>query len=483
MSFDLGARMGIKEKYVLFASLVVTLMMAVLAVVITRQVNLMLETQDTAAREMMNNEGRHESDLLRAALNQKAETLGYTLALASVSSIENFDFEMLDVLAVSATADGDINAVVFLDQAGDSLTTTLDTKGDSQIVSTDIMSSSGEQLGRVDIQIGFDAVNTAELAVNERIDTEIGKMQEMGKKAQTRIFLMIAGTSAAGIILTCFTLLLLTNRLIIGPLGNIIVSLSESSSNTSSGSEQIAMSSQSLAESASALAAGVEESSATLKEMSAQSHDNAQSVTEADQQMDTTLKALTVTEKALTEVDETMSGIGESSQQTSGIIKTIEEIAFQTNLLALNAAVEAARAGDHGKGFAVVAEEVRNLSKRSAQAAQDTAQLISQNTELALSGATVVTEAVEGMAAAAEQSKEVSEKLRSIATTSHESASHIKMVTEVVSTMDGESQGIASNSEESAATATQISAQVGQIEDIVETLSTMIGVASGAKNG
>jgi methyl-accepting chemotaxis protein len=283
---------------------------------------------------------------------------------------------------------------------------------------------------------------------------------------------------SVGVLIIGIIVAFLVARSIARPLRHAVEELMDGANQISGASSQIADASQHLAGEASEQAASLEESSSALEELSSQARGNVESAQRANAQMDETQKVILNASGAMDRMVHTMNGIKDSSSKISGIIKTIEEIAFQTNLLALNAAVEAARAGEHGKGFAVVAEEVRNLAQRSALAAKDTAGLIQTSVAQANEGAEVVVQVADGIRKLTESSTAVAQGIGQIVTASNEQSEGIRQINNAVAQMDKVTQQVAANSEESASASSELAVQSQRVKKVVNIIDKIVGGAA-----
>ncbi|WP_105404117.1 methyl-accepting chemotaxis protein [Neorhizobium sp. T7_12] len=183
-------------------------------------------------------------------------------------------------------------------------------------------------------------------------------------------------------------------------------------------------------------AASLEETAAAVDEITATVRSSAERAREADLAVAVTKKSADSSGTVVSNAVAAMGRIEEASGKIELIIEVIDDIAFQTNLLALNAGIEAARAGEAGKGFAVVAQEVRELAQRSAGAAKEIKDLITQSSREVGSGAGLVQQAGEVLAAISQQITGVSQHVEMIATASRDQSAALQDINNSVNRMD-----------------------------------------------
>lgn len=214
-------------------------------------------------------------------------------------------------------------------------------------------------------------------------------------------------------------------------------------------------------------AASLEQTASSTEELTNTVRNNADNATKASQLAKNSSEVADRGGRVVSEVVTTMGAIAESSSKIAEIISVIDGIAFQTNILALNAAVEAARAGEQGRGFAVVAGEVRNLAQRSASAAKEIKELISESVNKVSNGYKLVETAGKTMEEIVESTQRVSSIMTEISSASEEQRTGIMQLNQAITSMDETTQQNAALVEEAAASAQSLEDQASNLKQAV----------------
>ncbi|WP_414691210.1 methyl-accepting chemotaxis protein [Noviherbaspirillum sp.] len=228
-------------------------------------------------------------------------------------------------------------------------------------------------------------------------------------------------------------------------------------------SGEIATGNQDLSARTEEQASSLEETALSMEELTSTVRQNADNARQANQLAMCASEVACKGGVVVAQVVDTMQSINTSSRKIVDIIGVIDGIAFQTNILALNAAVEAARAGEQGRGFAVVAAEVRSLAQRSAAAAREIKELISNSVESVDAGTKLVDQAGITMHEIVDSIRRVTDIVGEITAASQEQSSGIEHINQAITQMDQTTQQNAALVEEAAAASEAMQNQASKL--------------------
>ncbi|MDI1299720.1 methyl-accepting chemotaxis protein [Methylotenera sp.] len=258
-----------------------------------------------------------------------------------------------------------------------------------------------------------------------------------------------------------------------------IIAVKEAVETITTAANEIATGNNDLSQRTEQQASSLEETAASMEQLASTVKNNAENAKQANQLAAAASGVAVKGGEVVGQVVSTMSAINSSAKKIEDIISVIDGIAFQTNILALNAAVEAARAGEQGRGFAVVAGEVRNLAQRSASAAKEIKELISDSVSKTAEGTTQVEQAGKTMQEIVASVQRVTDIMGEITAASSEQSAGIDQVNAAVTSMDETTQQNAALVEQAAAAAESLVEQAIQLSDVVSVFKLNTGSSSG----
>ncbi|OPY95245.1 hypothetical protein A5906_09325 [Bradyrhizobium sacchari] len=154
-------------------------------------------------------------------------------------------------------------------------------------------------------------------------------------------------------------------------IGEIVETVSSASTELEASALSLAKTAESTQRLSTAVASVSERASTNVQSVASATEEVSISVNEIGRQVQESARIAGEAVRKAESADKRVLALSEAAGKVGDVIQFINTIASQTNLLALNATIEAARAGDAGRGFAVVASEVKTLADQTREATKE----------------------------------------------------------------------------------------------------------------
>lgn len=251
-------------------------------------------------------------------------------------------------------------------------------------------------------------------------------------------------------------------------LNEIVYEIKRGSTKLSSSIIELDRGNDELATMSSEQAASLEETTSTLEQISAIMEAHTKKTLELSIAMQNTERKATMIREISDTLKSSMKAIKDSSKKIEYILEVLEDITFQTNILALNAAVEAARAGEGGKGFSVITTEIRNLSRKSADASKEISELVKENYSNISKGEELIDYVVVDLNSILNEIEGTNEYVQEITSGADEQRRGIELINNAVSELNDITQTNAGIAEETASVAEELNMEYLKFLDVVD---------------
>jgi len=262
------------------------------------------------------------------------------------------------------------------------------------------------------------------------------------------------------------------------PIHQVIENLSQTARQFAEAAAQIAQSSNHLAEGTSIQASAVEETYSVTEELKSSNTSYIETIDDLKGRLGKTNSIGMAAFETMKSAKKAMKGIKQTSEETSVIVQTIEQIAFQTNLLALNASVEAARAGQAGSGFAVVSDDIRTLGAQSTQAARNSIELIGKTAGVAGNGNDFIGLGIRKFIEYGTTSMNIYTYTEEAAKVAKQQLDDVERLNSLLESISKSAQANAAAAQEASSVSEETTAQAMSVQKVVDELAGVVGYAA-----